>query len=474
MINIILSGGAGTRLWPLSRKLQPKQFYKLFNNKSLFQDTVSRNRSDCKKQLIVLSNDNYFMAIDQLEEIDITDAKFLIEPVGKSTAPAIALACMGINPEEIVLVTPSDHMVKNLDIYHELLKKAKNIAEQGYLVTFGIKPSYAETGFGYIEADGDTVVKFHEKPEQEKAEKYIQNKNYFWNSGIFVFKAGLYLDELKNYDNEVYRTCKSAFENSQKHSHSSNPIKIELCDMEKIPEISIDISVMEKSKRVKVLEADIGWADLGSFDSMYEMLPKDETNSTFMDNFHTLSTTKISNEQRNINLDSKNNLIFSSNRSIVAVDVENMIIVDTPDALLITKKGSSQRVKEVVDHLRTEESELQNIHLTVHRPWGTYTILEESDRYKIKRIVVKSGKRLSLQRHYHRSEHWIVVSGTARVRAENVEKIVKANESFYVPLGSSHRLENPGKIPLIMIEVQVGEYLGEDDIERIEDDFKRV
>ena len=463
MINIILSGGSGTRLWPLSRKLEPKQFYKLISQQSLFQDTILRNKSYCEKQIIVLNDENYFMAVDQLEEIKVANTTYLIEPVGRNTAPAIALACMTLNNDDNVIITPSDHMIKNITKYHQLIEQAEIMINENYLVTFGITPTYPETGYGYIEAEGNDVKKFHEKPKLEIAEKYIQKGNYYWNSGIFVFKVKTYLEELEKYSPDIYLACKIAFENAKK----TNPIEILFDDMNKIPSESIDYAVMEKSKKVKIIPADIGWSDLGSFDSLYEMLPKDKDNSTIL-------ADKNTTEKNSINLDSKNNLIFSSNRTIVSVDVDNLIIVDTPDALLITKKGSSQRVKEVVERLKLEESDLHNIHLKAHRPWGSSTTLENSERYKIKKLIVKPGKRLSLQKHYHKNEHWIVVSGTARIILEDKEKIVKTNESFYVPMGELHRLENPGRIPLVIIEVQVGDYLEEDDIVRVEDDFKRV
>ncbi|MBC7473955.1 MAG: mannose-1-phosphate guanylyltransferase/mannose-6-phosphate isomerase [Candidatus Sericytochromatia bacterium] len=463
MINIILSGGSGTRLWPLSRKLEPKQFYKLISKHSLFQETILRNKDYCEKQLIVLNEENYFMAVEQLEEIKVDNSMYLIEPIGKNTAPAIALACMALNPDDNVIITPSDHMIKNIAQYHHIIEQAEMMINNNYLVTFGIKPTYAETGYGYIEAELDDVKKFHEKPILEIAEQYLEKGNYYWNSGIFVFKVKTYLEELEKYSPNIYSTCKTAFENAKK----SDSIEILFDDMNNIPAESIDFAVMEKSKRVKIIPADIGWSDLGSFDSLYEMLPKDQNNSTILADKNTI-------EKNSINLDSKNNLIFSSNRTIVSVDVENLIIVDTPDALLITKKGSSQRVKEVVEKLKLEDSELHNIHLKAHRPWGSYTTLENSERYKIKKLIVKPGKRLSLQKHYHKNEHWIVVSGTAKITLEDKEKIVKTNESFYVPMGELHRLENPGMIPLVIIEVQVGDYLGEDDIIRIDDDFKRV
>lgn len=462
MINIILSGGSGTRLWPLSRKLEPKQFYKLISKNSLFQETILRNKY-CESHFIVLNDETFFMAQEQVDEIKVNNIQYLIEPIGKNTAPAIALACMFLPSDKVVVITPSDHMIKNIDEYNKILKEAEKIANDDFIVTFGVKPSYPETGYGYIEANGNDVKKFHEKPSLEVAKEYVKQDNYYWNSGIFVFKVQTYLDELKKYNPEVFNACKIAFESTKK----TNPIKIPIENMNDIPSVSIDYAVMEKSDKVKFINSNINWSDLGSFDSLYEMLPKDENNTSIINEQNAI-------EKNSINLDSKNNLIFSSNRTIVSVDVDNLIVIDTPDALLITKKGSSQRVKEVVEKLKLEESELHNIHLKAHRPWGTYTVLEDSEGYKIKKIVVKQGKRLSLQKHYHRNEHWIVVSGTAKITLENTEKIIRKNESFYIPMGELHRLENPGKIPLVLIEVQVGDYLGEDDIVRVDDDFNRL
>jgi len=379
----------------------------------------------------------------------------MLEPVGRNTAPAIALACLSLEYDDIVLVTPSDHLIKNQIEYEAVLKKAREFASDGNLVTFGITPDYPETGYGYIESNDFDVISFKEKPDEQTAKDYIKKGNFYWNSGIFCFKAGVFLEELKNSSPEIYEMSRAAFENSV----DTNPFRIKMEDMLNIPEDSIDYAVMEKSQRVKVVPSDIGWSDLGSFDALYDELPKDEYNNTISKN--------------SINIDSKNNLLISSDRLVATIDVDDLLIIDTSDALLVSKKGSSQKVKQVVKKLKESNSQLHNIHLTAHRPWGTYTILEETEKYKIKRIVVKPGKRLSLQKHYHRNEHWIVVSGTATVTVGNDIKIVRPNESTYIPMGEIHRLENSGNIDLILIEAQVGEYLGEDDIVRIEDDFKR-
>jgi mannose-1-phosphate guanylyltransferase len=455
MTNIILCGGSGTRLWPISRTLMPKQFVKLFENKSLFQLTVERNSKVCDSQFIVSNAEQYFLALDQLEELNKTNNKYLLEPVGRNTAPAIALACMQLDYDEIVLVTPSDHLIKDETEYGKVLEKAKELASSNNLVTFGITPTFAETGFGYIESVNTFDVKaFHEKPDFETATSYLKAGNYYWNSGMFMFKAGVFLDELKKYSPKIFDNSKIAIENAAK----DEIVRIKHDDMMNIAEDSIDYAVMEKSNIVKVIPSNIAWSDVGSFDALYEELPKDENGNTLNPN--------------HISIDSKNNLIYGKDRKIATVDMEDCIIVDTGDALLISKKGSSQKVKQIVAEVR-KTTELHNIHLTGHRPWGTYTVLEESEGYKIKRIEVKPGKRLSLQKHYHRNEHWIVISGTATVTVGETKKYVRPNESTYIKMGELHRLENEGKIPVVLIEAQVGEYTGEDDIVRVSDDFKR-
>ena len=455
MTNIILCGGSGTRLWPISRTLLPKQFVKLFDTKSLFQLTVERNSSLCSEQFIVSNTEQYFLALDQLTELNRTTDKYLLEPIGRNTAPAIALACMTLDKETIVLVTPSDHLIKNQAVYTQVVKHAREFASQNFLVTFGITPTFAETGFGYIESRGEDVVSFKEKPDAATAQEYLKAGNYYWNSGMFCFKAGVFLEELAKYSPQIYDACTIALKNS----NTKEMIRIGHEEMLAIPEDSIDYAVMEKSDRVKVVESNIGWSDVGSFDALYEELPKDENGNTACD--------------KHISIDSKNNLVLCDGRKIATVDVEDLIIVDTGDALLISKKGSSQKVKNVVAELKKRNSEMHNIHLTSHRPWGTYTVLEDTPGYKIKRIVVQPGKRLSLQKHFHRSEHWIVVSGTATVTVGENMLLIRPNESTYIKMGEIHRLANDGKIPVVLIEAQVGEYTGEDDIIRLSDDYKR-
>jgi len=456
MINIILCGGSGTRLWPISRTLMPKQFVKLFDEQSLFQLTVKRNSKVCDSQFIISNTEQYFLALDQLEELNKTNNKYLLEPIGRNTAPAIALACMALGKDEIVLVTPSDHLIKDEDEYKKVLEKAEELAKEDNLVTFGITPTFAETGFGYIESIKDSyyVKAFHEKPDSKTAQSYLDAGNYYWNSGMFMFKAGVFLEELKIYSPEIYESSLTAYNKSKK----DNVIRIAHDDMANIPEDSIDFAVMEKSQKVKVVPSDINWSDVGSFDALFEELPKDINGNTLND--------------KHISINSKNNLVYGKDKYISTIDVKDLIIVDTGDALLVSKKGSSQKVKQVVNEIK-KTTDLHNIHLTAHRPWGTYTVLEDTPGYKIKTIVVKPGKKLSLQKHYHRNEHWIVVSGTATVTVGDTTKLIRPNESTYIKMGEIHRLSNEGKIPVVLIEAQVGEYTGEDDIVRLEDDFNR-
>ena len=473
MVNLILCGGSGTRLWPLSRQMFPKQFVKMVDENSLFQETVKRNVMLFDKFCIVTNKDHYFLAEHQMEDLTAhKDKTFVLEPVGRNTAPAIALACFNYEPDEIIFVTPSDHLIKNTDSYIDKIKKGVEAAGNGKLVTFGIKPSYPETGYGYIEADTaditvsgiNKVKNFKEKPDHKTAEKYVSEGNFYWNSGMFVFKAGVFLDELKKYSYSIYEKSLIAYENSLKDKDGIRNQKIHITDtyMNDIPADSIDYAVMEKSDNVYVIPSEIGWTDLGSFDSIYDITKKDEYGNSFDANV--------------ISVDSKNNLIFSDNRKIALVGIDDLIVVDTDDALLISRKGCSQNVKKVVEKLQrgtAAEKEMTVVHSTVHRPWGTYTVLEDNAAFKIKKIVVKPGKRLSLQKHLHRSEHWVVVAGTAIVQVGSEEKIVRKNESIYIPMGEIHRLSNNGKIDLAIIETQVGDYLGEDDIIRIQDDYNR-
>ena len=461
MINILLCGGSGTRLWPLSRTMLPKQFVRLFDGLSLFQQTVLRNQSVCSSSLIVSNEHQYFLAVDQLTQTAKNPVSFLLEPVGRNTAPAIALACLALDKDELVLVTTSDHLITEQLAYEKAVGEAVELAKQGSLVTFGIKPEYVEIGFGYIEADNNDVLSFKEKPDLATAKSYLEKGNYFWNSGMFCFKAGVFLAELKQYSPEIYATSVKAFNNANKTSE----IRISLDDMQVIPDDSIDYAVMEKSSKVKVVTCDLGWSDLGSFDSLYE-----ETKTKDSDNAILARAEK---PLEPICIDSTNNLLITGNRQVALVEVDDLIIVDTTDALLISKKGSSQKVKQVVAKIKQQAPELAEIHRIAHRPWGSYEVLQDEEQYKVKRIVVKQGCKLSLQKHFHRNEHWIVVSGTATVTVDEKVFLVRPNESTYIKMGQVHRLENQGKIDLVMIEVQVGEYTGEDDIIRLEDIYGR-
>ena len=461
MINLILCGGSGTRLWPISRTLLPKQFVPLFDGQSLFQKTVLRNQAFCNQFLIVSNQEQYFLALDQMQALqkspnDTFNSQFVLESVARNTAPAIALACMAVDPEEIVFVTPSDHLIKDQVAYEAAVSQAQALAKQNKLVTFGIQPTYPETGYGYIEADGLDVLSFKEKPELDLAQAYLQQGNFYWNSGMFCFKAGVFLAELATHAPDIHQACLDAYALTEKGEF----LRIPMDAMQAIPADSIDYAVMEQSALVKVIPSDIGWSDLGSFESLDQELPKDENGNTFI--------------EKGVLLNAKNNLIIGSQRTIVLIDLEDLMVIDSEDALLIAPKGSGQKIKTVVDTLKQQGSDLPQIHRTAHRPWGTYTVLESEEKYKIKRIVVKPGKTLSLQKHLHRSEHWVVVSGTATVTVGENIALVRPNESTYIPIGEKHRLANEGRLDLVLIEAQVGEYTGEDDIIRFEDHYGRV
>ena len=424
----------------------PKQFLKIFEGESLYQKTIRRNSNIADIIKVITNEQQYFIALDQAEEVG-EKARFILEEIGRNTAPAIAFAALESNEEDILFITPSDHLIKDKDKYEEAVKRAVKLANEGYLVTFGIEPKYPNTGYGYIESNGEDVVKFHEKPDLKTAQEYLKKGNFYWNSGMFMFKAGVYLEELKKYNPKLYENIILSYKKSKKEDGY-----LRLREMSKIDDISIDYAVMENSSKIKVVKSEFEWNDVGSFDALSEEIKSNDS----------------------IEVDSDENFYYSdTDRIIATIGLKDYIVIDTKDALLISKKGESQKVREVVKKLKREKKELLESHVTVHRPWGTFETLIEGDGYKVKKITVKPGKRLSLQKHFHRSEHWIVVRGTAEVQVGEEVFLVRANESTYIKMGEKHRLSNPGKIPLVIIEVQVGEYTGEDDIVRIEDDFKR-
>lgn len=453
---VILCGGSGTRLWPISRTLYPKQFVKLFGEHSLFQKTILRNANLGSSFTIVINQEQYFMGSDQAEETKVGGKKnYILEPTGRNTAPAIAMAAMSVSPDEILLIVPSDHLIEKQADYEAAVRKAEELARNGKLVTFGIKPSYAETGYGYIEANGLEVKSFKEKPDAKTAEGYVKAGNYFWNSGMFCMKAGAFLEELKSFAPDIYESSLAAFRNAR----TDGPTRVNLEDMKAIRSESIDYAVMEKSKRVNVVPADIGWSDLGSFDALYDSLPKDKDGNTVSENV--------------LHIGSHNNLVIGGKRLISTIDVNNLMIVDTTDAIVIAQKGSTQKVKDLVALVKKQNTEMTEVHTTAHRPWGTYTILEENPGYKVKQITVRPGAKMSYQLHHHRSEHWVVVRGVATITLEDRTFELRENESTFIPKESKHRLANLQKEPLVIIEAQVGNYLGEDDIVRLQDDYKR-
>ncbi len=465
LVNILLCGGSGTRLWPLSRKLLPKQFVRLFEGASLFQKSIERNQAFCDSTWIVTNVEQYFLALDQLEGIaEPCNTHFLLETVARNTAPAIALNCMLMEKEQLVLVTPSDHLISNQTEYQNAVERAKSFAKQGYLVTFGIQPTSPETGYGYIQAKGHDVLRFVEKPNKELAKQYLDSGDYYWNAGIFCFQAGVFLEELKQYRNDIYQACQKVIE--QGVDNQEGCVKIDVQLMQTLPDASIDYAVMESSKKIKVVPCDIGWSDLGSFDALYEESKQQDESQN--------ATIQIkSSSPEPVYLDSTQNLVVTHEREVALIDVNDLLVVDTSDALLISKRGSSQAVKKVLDKIKQKQPHLAHTLPLVYRPWGHYKLLQEGPQYKVKKIYVKPGGKLSMQKHLHRNEHWVVVSGTATVSIEDQTFIVRPNESTYIQMGQRHRLENQGKIDLVMIEVQVGEYTGEDDIIREDDIYGR-
>jgi len=458
MINVILCGGSGTRLWPISRGSLPKQFHSLYGETTLFQQTYLRNSAQSEHTLVVLNSELYYVALDQLKEVGAKEFTLLVEEEGRDTAAAIALAAFHIAQswgDELMMVTPSDHVIKQERNYYAAVDKAISFATNNHLVVFGITPTHPETGYGYIERKAEfEVERFVEKPNKDKAEEFLKNNNFFWNSGMFMFSSSLYLSELKKNAVDVYDTSKNVYDICKEN------LRFITKQMQKIPKISIDYAVIEKSESLKMVYGDFGWSDLGSFDSLYSINEKDNMKNVL--------------KSKTVLINSHRNYFESSSRMITALDVDDLVVVDSDDALLITRRGSTQGVKELVGELKKDNANLVRYDSKVFRPWGQYKVLEEDESYKIKKIVVNSGGKLSLQKHKHRSEHWIVVSGVANVTKADKEYIVKKNESIYISAGEVHRIENPYEKNLILIEVQVGDYLGEDDIVRLDDVYRRT
>jgi len=460
--SVLLAGGTGSRLWPISRELYPKQLVNLVGADSLVQSTIKRllPELDAANVRIVCGEEHFYEIARHLEEINVPAAgKVIKEPCGRNTAPAILLAVLDILKNEkdaVLLIFPSDHVIRDADRFRELLKKAVSLAQKDHIVTFGIKPDAPETGYGYIEGgkaldkDAFAVKRFVEKPDEKTAEKYLKAGNFFWNSGMFAFKASVMLKEFRTYEPAMLKQMQKIV--------SSGP-KITSAQYCGLPDISIDYAIMEKTKKGVVLPSDFGWSDIGSWKSLYDFLPKGEFNNVI--------------EGDVILQETRNCFIRSDNRLIVANELEDIVIVETPDTVFVSDLSKSKNVKSIVNDLKQQGRKECRSHVKVYRPWGTYTILEENGNTKIKRIVVYPGAKLSMQMHHHRSEHWIVVHGTAKIVNGDQVIFLEENQSTYVPKTTRHRLENPGKVPLHLIEVQIGPYLEEDDIVRFDDDFGR-
>ena len=469
VIPVIMAGGSGTRLWPLSRESYPKQFLKLNGEFSLLQETVLRLPVTYTKDVIVLTNEEYrFVVAEQLREIGIKNCQIVLEPVSKNTAPAIALASLIATEGQKLknsnlLILSSDHAISNNENFQEAINRALEASNRDKLVTFGIVPTHPETGYGYIKKGAEllnsvnTVDSFEEKPTKSRAKELLQNGDYVWNSGMFMFKPEIFLTELENFAPEVHKACLRSYQSSVVDNDFIRPDKNLF---ETSPSISIDYAVMEKTSLAAVISADLGWNDIGGYSALWDIADKDSSGNVVNGDVLSINTSDT--------------FISSNSRLVSTLGVKDLVVVETKDAVLVAHKSQAQNVKEIVNELKEKNRSEYKLNREVYRPWGKYDSIDNGDRFQVKRITVKPGAKLSVQMHHHRAEHWIVVSGTAKVTNGNEIFLLSENQSTYIPAGEVHALENPGVIPLELIEVQSGSYLGEDDIVRFEDKYGRA
>lgn len=467
LVPVILSGGSGTRLWPLSRAQYPKQFLDLFSEKSMIQETVLRldGLEDLTQPIIVCNSDSRFIVAHQMMEINKTEAQIILEPIAKNTLPAIASAVYKVyksNPDDILFVLPSDHTIKNIPAFHEAISRAKKAAEEGNIVTFGINPTRPEVGYGYIQFTKDKelpyypVSAFKEKPDLETAKKYLEAGNYVWNSGMFMFKASSFIEELKNYAPEINKYAAEAVDTAKE---DLSFLRLDKDAFSKNPSISIDYGLMEKTTKAVVVPMSAEWSDVGAWDALWEYLPKDECGN------YTKGDVVIEK--------SKNNYIYSDSKLVTTAGVNNLIIVDTKDALFVADKKNIGDIKPLFETLKKQNRKEAIKNRVSYKPWGYSDSIEQNAGYKVNHLTINPGEKPSVHYHLHHSEHWIVLSGTATITVNEKKQYLTENQSVYIPIGSVHSVSNEGKIPLHMIEIQTGSYLKDDDIIRVKDYYGR-
>jgi mannose-1-phosphate guanylyltransferase / mannose-6-phosphate isomerase len=460
---VVLSGGAGTRLWPLSRELYPKQLLPLVGERTMLQDTVHRLQGlDTAPPIVVCNEAHRFLVAEQLRTLGSKARAIVLEPIGRNTAPAIAMAALQAPPDALLLVLPADHVIRDVLAFQAAIRVALPVAEAGKLVTFGIVPNAPETGYGYIQrgksfdSGAFAIERFVEKPDLARAEGFLKDGGFYWNSGMFLFRACRYQEELERYAPDIIASCREALAGAKPDLDfvRVDPAAFEACRSD-----SIDYAVMEKTQDAVVVPLDAGWSDVGSWSSLQQALPADASGNVMRGDV--------------LAEDSSGCYLYSESRLVSTVGLRNHVVIETKDAVLVAPKDRVQDVKKLVARLKSDGRYEHSVHREVYRPWGSYDSVDNGHRYQVKRLTIKPGAQLSLQLHHHRAEHWIVVSGTARVTCGEKTFLLEENQSTYIPIGEKHRIENPGKIPLHIIEVQSGSYLGEDDIVRFEDRYGR-